>query len=148
MTGALGFWKALDAIFPTTRHQRCWVHKTSNIVNKLPKSVQPAAKQDLHEVWQAPDRATAEASVAVFAEKYAAKYEKAVTCLVKDRAALLSFYEFSAEHWDHLRIEPDRKRVRHRCGTAPSGPRARCPKTLPGSWCSSSSWPPRKPGID
>jgi putative transposase len=101
--GALGFWKALETVFPTTRHQRCWVHKVSNVLNKLPKSVQPAAKADLCEVWQAPDRATAETAIATFAEKYAAKYEKAVICLVKDRDALLTFYDFPAEHWDHLR---------------------------------------------
>jgi putative transposase len=116
--GALGFWKALEAIFPTTRHQRCWVHKVSNVLNKLPKSVQPAAKADLREVWQAPDRATAEAAIATFAEKYAAKYDKAVTCLAKDRDALLSFYDFPAEHWDHLRtanpIESVFATVRHR----------------------------------
>jgi hypothetical protein len=94
--GALGFWKALDAVSPTTRHQRCTLHKTANVLNKMPKSVQPAAKADLREVWAAPDRATAEAVVATFAEKYGAKYEKAVTCLVKDRDALLTFYDFPA----------------------------------------------------
>jgi putative transposase len=116
--GALGFWKALEAVFPSTRHQRCWVHKASNVLNKLPKSVQPAVKQDLREIWQAPDRATAEAAIATFAEKYAAKYEKAVTCLLKDRDALLTFYDFPAEHWDHLRtsnpIESVFATVRHR----------------------------------
>jgi len=116
--GALGFWKALDAVSPTTRHQRCTVHKTANILDKMPKSVQPAAKSDLREVWAAPDRATAEAAVATFAEKYGAKYEKAVTCLVKDRDALLTFYDFPAEHWDHLRtsnpIESVFATVRHR----------------------------------
>ncbi len=101
--GALGFWKALDEVSPTTRHQRCTVHKTANILNKMPKSVQPAVKADLREVWNAPDRATAEAAVATFADKYGAKYEKAVACLVKDRDALLTFYDFPAEHWDHLR---------------------------------------------
>jgi transposase-like protein len=101
--GSLGFWKALGEVFPTTRHQRCWVHKTANVLDKLPKSVQPAAKHDLREIWQAPDRATADTAVATFAEKYAAKYEKAVTCLIKDRDALLTFYNFPAEHWDHLR---------------------------------------------
>src|ERR671917_2286775 len=101
--GALGFWRALEEIFPTTRHQRCWVHKTVNVMDKLPKSVQPAAKQDLREIWQAPDRATAEAAISTFAEKYAAKYEKATACLTKDREALLTFYDFPAEHWDHLR---------------------------------------------
>src|ERR671912_3048354 len=88
--GALGFWKALEAVFPSTRHQRCWVHKTSNVLNTLPRSVQPAAKQDLREVWQAPDRATAEAAIATFAEKYGAKYAKAAACLAKDREALLA----------------------------------------------------------
>jgi transposase-like protein len=116
--GALGFWKAIEEVFPTTRHQRCWMHKASNVLNKLPKSVQPAAKRDLREIWQAPDRATAEAAVATFAEKYGAKYEKAVTCLVKDRDALLTFYDLPAEHWDHLRtsnpIESVFATVRHR----------------------------------
>ena len=109
--GALGFWTALEAVFPTTRHQRCWVHK-------VPRSVQPAAKADLREVWQAPDRAAAETAVATFAEKYAAEYEKAVACLVRDREALLTFYGFPAEHWDHLRtanpIESVFATVRHR----------------------------------
>jgi transposase-like protein len=94
------------------------VHKTSNVLNKLPKSVQPPAKQDLREIWRAPDRATAEAAITTFAEKYAAKYGKAVTCLVKDRDALLTFYDFPAEHWDHLRtsnpIESVFATVRHR----------------------------------
>src|SRR4029079_9375935 len=115
---ALGFWKALEEVCPTTRHQRCWVHKTVNVMDKLPKSVQPAAKQDLREIWQAPDRITAETAIATFAEKYATKYEKAVTCLLKDRDALLTFYNFPAEHWDHLRtsnpIESVFATVRHR----------------------------------
>jgi transposase-like protein len=85
--GALGFWKALEEVCPATRHQRCTVHKTANVLDKLPKSVQPAAKADLREIWTAPDRATAATAIAVFAEKYGAKYEKAVTCLVKDRDA-------------------------------------------------------------
>ena len=76
------------------------MHKTSNVLNKLPRSVQPAAKWDLREIWQAPDRATAEAAIATFAEKYGAKYAKAAACLVKDREALLAFYDFPAEHWD------------------------------------------------
>jgi putative transposase len=116
--GALGFWKALEEVFPTTRHQRCWVHKSANVLDKLPKSVQPAAKQDLREIWQAPDRATAATAIATFAEKYGAKYEKAVICLTKDRDALLTFYDFPAEHWDHLRtsnpIESVFATVRHR----------------------------------
>jgi len=116
--GALGFWKALDEVSPTTRHQRCTVHKTANVLDKLPKSVQPAAKSDLREIWTAPDRATADAAIATFADKYGAKYHKAVTCLVKDRDTLLTFYDFPAEHWDHLRtsnpIESVFATVRHR----------------------------------
>jgi putative transposase len=116
--GALGFWKALEEVSPTTRHQRCTVHKTVNVMDKLPQSVQPAAKRDPREIWTAPDRATAETAIATFAEKYGAKYEKAVACLLKDRDALLTFYEFPAEHWDHLRttnpIESVFATVRHR----------------------------------
>lgn len=116
--GALGFWKALDEVSPSTRHQRCTVHKTANVLDKMPKSVQPAVKSDLREVWNAPDRATAEAAIATFAEKYGAKYERAVTCLTKDRDALLTFYDLPAEHWDHLRtsnpIESVFATVRHR----------------------------------
>jgi transposase-like protein len=116
--GALGFWKALEAVFPATRHQRCWVHKAANVLDKMPRSVQPAAKADLREIWMAPDRAKAEAAVAAFAEKHAPKYEKAVACLVKDREALLRFYDFPAEHWDRLHtsnpIESVFATVRHR----------------------------------
>jgi putative transposase len=116
--GALGFWKALDEVSPPTRHQRCTVHKTANVLDKLPKSVQPAAKSDLREIWKAPDRATAEAAITTFSDKYGVKYDKAVTCLVKDRDALLTFYDFPAEHWDHLRtsnpIESVFATVRHR----------------------------------
>jgi len=116
--GALGFWKALDEVSPTTRHQRCTLHKTVNVLDKMPRSVQLAAKADLREVWNAPDRATAEAAIATFADKYGAKYGKAVTCLTKDQDALLTFYDFPAEHWDHLRtsnpIESVFATVRHR----------------------------------
>jgi len=116
--GALGFWKALEEVFPATRHQRCTVHKTANVLDKLPTSVQPAAKRDLRQIWTAPDRQSAEAAMALFAEKYGAKYERAVACLVKDRDALLTFYDFPAEHWDHLRtanpIESVFATVRHR----------------------------------
>src|SRR5919107_5113333 len=116
--GALGFWKALEEICPTTRHQRCTVHKTVNVLDKMPSSVQPAAKADLREIWTAPDRPTAEAAITVFAEKYGPKYGKAVACLVKGREALLCFYDFPAEHWDHLRtanpIESVFATVRHR----------------------------------
>ena len=116
--GAIGFWKALDEVYPGTRHQRCWVHKTANVLNKFPKSMQPAVKADLREIWQAETRAAAETAMDTFAEKYGAKYEKAMTCLTKDREALLAFYDFPAEHWDHLRtgnpIESVFATVRHR----------------------------------
>jgi putative transposase len=116
--GALGFWKALDELFPGTRHQRCWVHKTANVLNKVPKSVQPGMKADLREVYLAPSRAAAEGAIDVFAEKYRARYGKAVECLTKDRCNLLAFYDFPAEHWDHLRttnpIESVFATVRHR----------------------------------
>ena len=116
--GALGFWKALDAVFPATRHQRCWVHKTANVLNKVALSVQANMKKDLREVYLAPNRASAEVAIDIFAEKYGAKYDKAVECLTKDREALLAYFEFPAEHWDHLRttnpIESVFATVRHR----------------------------------
>jgi putative transposase len=116
--GALGFWKALDEVFPGTRHQRCWVHKTVNVLDKVPLSVQAKMKKNLREVYWAPNRAAAEVALDVFAEKYRAKYGRAVECLAKDRDALLAFYDFPAEHWDHLRttnpIESVFATVRHR----------------------------------
>jgi putative transposase len=116
--GALGFWKALEEIHPETGHQRCWVHKTCNILDKIAKSVHPAVKRDLMEIWLSPDRASARAAIAVFSEKYRAKYPKAVQCLVNDEDALLAFYDFPAEHWGHLRttnpIESVFATVRHR----------------------------------
>ncbi len=116
--GALGFWKALEEAFPTTRCQRCWLHKTLNVLDKLPKSLQPAAHQDLREIWLSPSRAAAEAAMATFAEKYAPKYDNAVKCLLKDRDAMLTFFDFPAEHWTHLRtsnpIESVFSTVRHR----------------------------------
>lgn len=116
--GALGFWKALDEVFPGTRHQRCWVHKTANVLNKVPLSVQANMKTDLREIYGAPTRSAAEMAIDVFAEKYGAKYNKALDCLKKDRETLLAFYDFPAEHWDHLRtsnpIESVFATVRHR----------------------------------
>ena len=116
--GALGFWKALDEVFPSTRHQRCWVHKTANVLNKVALSVQVNMKKDLREVYLAPNRASAEVAIDIFAEKYRAKYDKAVECLTKDREALLALFDFPAEHWDHLRttnpIESVFATVRHR----------------------------------
>jgi putative transposase len=116
--GALGFWKALEAVFPSSRHQRCWIHKAANVLNKMPKSVQANARHDLREIWMAPNRATAEHAVDTFQQKYAAKYSRAVDCLEKDREALLTFFDFPADHWDHLRtsnpIESVFATVRHR----------------------------------
>ena len=116
--GALGFWKALDEVWPGARHQRCWVHKTANVLNKAPKSVQTSMKADLREIHHAPSRAAADAAIEVFAQKYGARYAKAVECLAKDRQALLAFFDFPAEHWDHLRtsnpIESVFATVRHR----------------------------------
>lgn len=116
--GALGFWKAMEEIYPSTRHQRCWTHKVSNVLNKVPKSMHPAVKADLREIWQAETRAVAETALDTFTEKYGAKYHKAVTCITKDREELLTFYDFPADHWDHLRtsnpIESVFATVRHR----------------------------------
>lgn len=116
--GALGFWKAAGEVWPTTREQRCWVHKTANVLAKLPKSQQPKAKRALQEIWMAETKAAAEAAFDAFIENYQVKYEKAAKCLNKDRDALLTFYDFPAEHWKHLRttnpIESTFATVRHR----------------------------------
>ena len=116
--GALGFWKAAGEVWPQTREQRCWVHKTANVLNKLPKSQQPKAKRALHEIWMAETKAQAETAFDAFIDSYALKYEKAADCLAKDRDALLAFYDFPAEHWKHLRttnpIESAFATVRHR----------------------------------
>ena len=116
--GALGFWAALEEIYPETRAQRCWVHKMANVLNYLPKSVQPKAKQALQEIWMAPSRAVAHQAFALFLETYQAKYPKATECLQKDRDALLGFYDFPAEHWPHIRtsnpIESCFATIRHR----------------------------------
>ena len=116
--GALGFWKAIEEVFPSTRHQRCWVHKTANVLNKVAISVQVNMKTDLREIYGALTRAAAEVAIDVFAYKYGAKYDKAVACLTKDRETLLAFFDFPAEHWDHLRtsnpIESVFATVRHR----------------------------------
>jgi transposase-like protein len=101
--GALGFWKALPQVFGTTREQRCWVHKTANVLNKLPKGQQAKAKAALHEIWMAESRATAEQAFDHFLTTYEAKYAKAAECLARDRQALLTFYDFPAEHWAHIR---------------------------------------------
>jgi putative transposase len=101
--GALGFWKALKQVYPSTRHQRCWVHKTVNVLDKLPRGQQVSAKNMLHEIWMAATKDDALKALGKFAATYQAKYPKAVECLLKDQEELLAFYDFPAEHWQHLR---------------------------------------------
>ena len=116
--GALGFWKAIEEVWSRTRGQRCWVHKTANVLNKLPKSQQSKAKRALQDIWMAETRSDADNAFDTFIETYAVKYEKAAACLAKDRETLLAFYDFPAEHWKHLRttnpIESTFATVRHR----------------------------------
>jgi transposase-like protein len=101
--GALGFWKALSKVFPETVHQRCWVHKTANVLNKLPKLVQPKVKQALHEIWMAPTKDDAYKAFGITVATYLDKYPKAMECLVKDKDEMLAFYDFPAAHWQHIR---------------------------------------------
>ena len=101
--GSLGFWKALAKTYDKTRWQRCWVHKTANILNKLPKSIQTKAKEKIHHIWMASNKEEAKKCFDAFIDIYEAKYPKAVECLKKDRSVLLTFYDFPAEHWRHIR---------------------------------------------
>ncbi|MDM7482882.1 MAG: IS256 family transposase [Halomonas sp.] len=101
--GAMGFWAALSKIYPETDHQRCWVHKTANVLNKLPKSVQPKVKADLHDIWMAETRFDAYKAFDRTLKRFEAKYPKAMACLAKDRDELLAFYDYPAEHWVHIR---------------------------------------------
>ena len=116
--GAMGFWAALEEIYPDTRQQRCWMHKTGNVLNTLPKSLQPKAKQALHDIWQADTRNNAEMAFDLFVKTYEPKYPKAALCLQKDREELLAFYDFPAQHWQSLRtsnpIESTFGTIRHR----------------------------------
>lgn len=116
--GALGFWAAADQVFPGMRHQRCWVHKTANVLNKLPKSAQPKAKQALHEIWMAETKKNAEAAFDLFVKTYEDKYPGTVQCLLKDQDELLAFYDFPAAHWKSIRttnpIESTFATIRHR----------------------------------
>ena len=116
--GALGFWKAASEVWPKAREQRCWVHKTANVLAKLPKSQQPKAKRALQEIWMAETKVAADSAFDGFIKSYEVKYQKAAECLAKDRDALLAFYDFPAEHWKHLRttnpIESTFATVRHR----------------------------------
>ena len=101
--GALGFWKALRRVYPTTRMQRCWVHKTANVLNKMPKSIQAKAKSMLHDIWMAATKRDAGEAFNLFLENFSGKYPAATACLEKDREVLLAFYDFPAEHWIHVR---------------------------------------------
>ena len=101
--GALGFWKAMRQVWDTTKEQRCWVHKTANVLDKMPKGTQPKAKRMLHEIDQAEGRKEAEKALDLFVSTYEAKYPKATECLAKDRDVMLTFYDFPAEHWLHIR---------------------------------------------
>jgi putative transposase len=101
--GALGFWNALREVFPETREQRCWVHKTANVLDALPKSAQPAAKRAVQEIYNAEDKEHAHAAIKAFAKQYGAKYPKVVKRLTDDEEELLAFFDFPAEHWIHLR---------------------------------------------
>ena len=129
--GALGFWKALPQVWPKTRGQRCWVHKTANVLDKLPKGQQAKAKEMLHSIWMAPSRDEANKAFDLFLRTWEAKYVKATNCLSKDRDALLAFYDFPAEHWLHIRttnpIESVLATVRLRtCKTKGCGSRVAC----------------------
>ena len=116
--GAMGFWAALEEIYPDTRQQRCWMHKTGNVLNCLPKSMQPKAKQALHDIWQADTRGNAEKAFELFVKTYEAKYPKATLCLQRDQEELLAFYDFPAKQWQSLRtsnpIESTFGTIRHR----------------------------------
>ena len=101
--GALGFWKAVSQVYPDTKWQRCWCHKTGNVLNKMPKTVQPKAKQKIQDIWMAETKEEAQKAWVLFIKTYQAKYDKAVNCLEKDKEALLAFYDFPAEHWKHIR---------------------------------------------
>jgi transposase-like protein len=116
--GAMGFWSAIEEVYPETRHQRCWVHKTANILNHLPKTAQPKAKKALHQIWMAETRTNAGNAFDLFVESYEAKYPKATLSLQKDREELLAFYDFPAMHWQSIRtsnpIESTFGTIRHR----------------------------------
>lgn len=101
--GALGFWNALSKAYPDCKHQRCWVHKTANVLAKLPKSVQPKVKASLQDIWMAETREDAYKAFDNTIARFSAKYSKAMTCLQKDKEELLAFYDFPAEHWQHIR---------------------------------------------
>ena len=145
--GALGFWKALRQVYGAAREQRCWVHKTGNILNKLPKGLQNKAKGHLQDIWMAETRKDAETAFDFFLEAYGPKYEKATACLAKDRDALLSFYDFPAEHWKHVRTtNPIESTFRHGSPSQPIGPRVACHARRRWPWSSSFARGPARNG--
>ena len=101
--GALGFWNTISKVYPQTRHHRCWVHKTANVMNKLPKSVQPKAKEALHDIWMAETREDAYKAFDSAVKRFSDKYPGAMNCLVKDKEQMLAFYDYPAIHWQHIR---------------------------------------------
>jgi len=127
--GALGFWKAVREVYPETREQRCWVHKIRNVLDKLPKRLQPRAKSMLHEIMQAPDREAAEEEITRFVAEFEARYPKAVECLLKDRESLLTFFDFPAEHWVHLRTTNPIEGIGLQAGAGRPGSLAPCERS-------------------
>jgi hypothetical protein len=144
--GALGFWQAIEEVWPKTRGQRCWLHKTAKVLNRLPKSQQSKAKRALQDVWMAETRNDANAAFDAFVETYAIKYDKAVGCLTKDREALLAFYDFPAEHWKHCGPPTPLKAHSPPCGIEPCAPRDVSQTGRRSPWFSSLHRPLRKAG--
>ena len=145
--GALGFWKAITKVFGDTRTQRCWMHKTGNVLNSLPKSTQPKAKKALHEIWQAETRAKAYEAFDAFVETYEAKYPRAAECLTKDRDELLAFYDFPSQQWPHQRPIPSNRRSPPSVFALPR-PGDVCRERPCSPWSSSSLRVPRNDGDD
>src|SRR6187549_1145459 len=146
--GTLGFWKAIEEVFPGARHQRCWVHKVANVLNKVPLSVQLNMKADLREIYGAPTRAAAETAIDVFADKYGARYDKAVACLTKDREPCSSSSIFPPSTGTTCAHRTRSRACSLPCVIEPCAQKDRCRPRPPNSWSSSSSSPPPKPGGD
>ena len=143
--GALGFWQAIEEVWPKTRGQPCRVHKTANVLNRLPKSRQSKAKRALQDIWMAETKNDANAAFDAFVETYTINYDKAMGCLTKDREALLAFYDFPAEHRKHLRTTNPIEST-FACGIEPCAPRDASQTGRRSPWYSSSHRPLRKAG--